>query len=54
MSLKNKYICILFLVPFLFLTIKAHAEDVPINEIFIEAKSVDYTNYLLNADISVH
>lgn len=56
MSLKCKYICIFFLLSFLFLTADAHAETEAEqnNELFIEVKNVDYTNYLLSADISIH
>lgn len=54
MSLKYKHICILFLLSFMFFTIDAHAQNESLNEIYIEVKSVDYSNYLLYADVKVN
>ena len=54
MSLKYRYIFILLLCFFVFLPINAHAQGELLNEIYIQTKRVDYSNYLLSADIKIH
>lgn len=55
MSCKAFYVFVIFVISFLLLPVdvQAQAEDKKQNEVFIEAKTVDYTNHILNADIKI-
>lgn len=54
MSLKYRYFCVLLFCLFWFLPVNAHAQSELLNDVYIETKRVDYSNYLLTADIKIH
>lgn len=53
MSLKSFLTYLLIFLSLSFCSIKVYAEDQP-NDIYIEVKNIDYTNYFLNADIKIN
>ena len=53
MSLKNFFTCLLILLLLSFSFMEVHADEQS-NDIYIDVKDVDYTNYFLNADIKIH
>lgn len=54
MFAKLTSVCILFLLSFFLLTVNVYAQDEQLNDVYIEVKNVDYTNFLLNVDVKIH
>lgn len=54
MFAKLTSVYILFLLSFFLLTVNVYAQDEQLNDVYIEVKNVDYTNFLLNVDVKIH